>query len=522
MMRALLTASFVLVAGTSRAELPWCSTDPVDRFQLLRRLSLDLRQRAPTLDEYAAIEQDEPSVDALADRFLASPELEQTIRAYHRDLLWPNLRGALMFNALTQLAPSGGPGSPLSMTSDERTAVYRGLPANRACADREQLEFEPDGTPVPGPDGLDGWVMVEPYWAPGTTVKVCAFEAQDKQVAQDADALGRPWAAPCHLSGAYVSRKCGCGPRLSYCNFGHTRDAIRAALVEQLLRLVDAVVLSDRPYTDVLLTREVEVNGPAAHYLRWQWGFAADVLMVPDGDWTPPDVPFTAPNRWVSAERGPAHAGLLTLPAYLLKFQTNRSRANRFHNAFLCQPFQPPPGGLKLVASNEPDVAKRPGCSYCHQTLEPAAAWWGRFVEQGASWLDPAVYPVDNDACRRRDWDGDPLLRSICLRAYVSGRSPEGVLRAYEFARDGSPEAVELVRHAAAGPRGLAEEAIADGRFAACTVRKWWRHLLRREPTAAELVEELPRLAAGFRSSGYRLKSLIRAIVTSEPYRRSP
>ena len=45
-------------------------------------------------------------------------------------------------------------------------------------------------------------------------------------------------------------------------------------------------------------------------------------------------------------EAGPAHAGVLTSPAYLLRFQTHRARANRFHVSFLCQPFVAPDGGL--------------------------------------------------------------------------------------------------------------------------------------------------------------------------------
>jgi hypothetical protein len=505
------------LAAPARAGIPWCASDPVDRYQLLRRWSLDLRQRAPSPAEYAALAADQGPVEAHADAMLASAEFSAALRAYHRDLLWPSLSNALVFNAIAQLTRAG---DRWFNDTDERNVAYRRGPTGTPCADREQHEFDADGAPVPGPDGRDGWVWVEPYWAPGTRLKVCAYEAQPRLTAEETDASGRTWTVPCHVTGGYVSRRCGCGPALAFCNAGPTRGLIRDGFVEQLLRLVDDVVQHDRPYTELLTTRAVEVNGPVSHYLRWQWGFAADVLMVPD--WTPPDVPFTEARTWVRAERGPAHAGLLTLPAYLLKFQTNRSRANRFHNAFLCQPFQPPPGGLRLTASSEPDVAKRPGCAYCHQTLEPAAAWWGRFVEQGVTWLDPALYPVEHEACRNRAWDNDPLLRNLCLRAYISGRPPAGVLRAYEFARDGSPEAEQLARHAALGPRGFAEEAIRDGRFAACTTRKWWAHLMRREPASDEERDDLPRLASEFARGGFRLKPLVRAIVTSEAYRRAP
>lgn len=524
-MRPLSVALLAMaLAGVAHAadDVPWCEVDPVDRFQYLRRLSLDLRQRIPMLAEYEALENAAAVPDETIDAWLDGPDFKETVRAYHRDLLWPNLRGALLFNAVTQLTPTpGDPNGRMYVMMDERSITYRGMPGGKPCADRPQLEFEPDGTPVPGPDGLDGWVEVEPYWEPGTRVRVCAYDAQATVIADDV-IDGAAVQMPCYVTGGYVSKKCGCGPNLSFCNYDFTRGRIRNGLEEQLLRLVEKVVEEDRPYTDVLTSREVEVNGPASHYLRWQWGFAADVFMMPDGDWTVPEVPFSERKTWVAAQRGPAHAGLLTLPAYLLRFQTNRSRAHRFHNAFLCQPFEPPPGGLQLFESDEPDVAKRPGCSYCHQTLEPAAAYWGRFAEQGATWLDPKHFPVEHERCANRDWRNDPILRRLCMRAYVAERDPAGVLLAYEFARDGSPEANQLVRHADQGPRAFAEVAIADGRFARCTVGRWWRQLLRRDPTPEESATVVPALAKSFADSGWKLKSLVKSIVTHDAYRRAP
>lgn len=519
---AVLLSALLLAPDVRAEDIPWCSVDPVDRFQFLRRLSLDLRQRAPDLAEYQSLVQADDVGEEVVDRYLDSRDFRETVRAYHRDLLWPNLRGALLFNAVSQLGPvAGDPNGRLYVAMDERSISYRGKPGGQHCADRRQTAFEPDGTPIPGPDGLDGWVEVEPYWAPGTTVRVCAFDAQAKLVADDV-IENRRVQLGCHVTASYVSRKCGCGPNLSFCNFGQTRGWIRDGLTEQMLRLVEDIVLNDRPYTELLLTRDVEVNGPASHYLRWQWGFAADVFVHPDGDWTVPEVPFTARGSWAKGERGPRHAGLLTLPAYLLRFQTNRARAHRFHNAFLCQPFNPPPGGLKLDASDEPNIMRRNGCSYCHQTLEPAAAYWGRFAEQGSTWLDPRKYPVENEACVSRAWQDQPLLRSACMRVYVSEREPRGVLRAFEFSRDGSPEAMQLARNSEEGPRGFALKAIDDGRFASCTVGKWWSHLLRREPTVDERETVLPQLAADFAASGYSLKSLVKAIVTHPSYRKAP
>ena len=169
---------------------------------------------------------------------------------------------------------------------------------------------------------------------------------------------------------------------------------------------------------------------------------------------------------------------------------------------------------------DEPNVARKSGCSYCHQVLEPAAAHWGRFSEQGSAWLDPSRYPVDQPACRLRDLD--PLLETACERHYLSEREPIGRLRAYEFAFDGTALGESVGRNADAGPPALVSQAIADGRFATCAVRRWWSFLLHRALTEDELAYEVPRLAERFAEGGYRLRGLLRELVTHPTYRRNP
>ena len=72
------------------------------------------------------------------------------------------------------------------------------------------------------------------------------------------------------------------------------------------------------------------------------------------------------------ADRGPHAAGLLTLPVFLTKYGSRRARAHAASSAFLCNEFVA--DTVKLTPSTEPDLTKRPGCSSCHQTLEPMAA----------------------------------------------------------------------------------------------------------------------------------------------------
>ena len=115
--------------------------------------------------------------------------------------------------------------------------------------------------------------------------------------------------------------------------------------------------------------------------------------------------------------------------------------------------FLPPPDGLRVDEDDEPNVARKSGCSYCHQVLEPAAAHWGRFSEQGSAWLDPSRFPVDQPACRLRGLE--PLLETACERHYLSEREPIGRLRAYEFAFDGTELGEQVGRNADAGPPAL-------------------------------------------------------------------
>ena len=73
---------------------------------------------------------------------------------------------------------------------------------------------------------------------------------------------------------------------------------------------------------------------------------------------------------------------------FMLRFQTNRSRANRFRIVFTGQYFIPPEqpetaesGECEEVTA---DVTQQCTCRYCHQVLEPLAQYWGGFFEAGS------------------------------------------------------------------------------------------------------------------------------------------
>ena len=57
--------------------------------------------------------------------------------------------------------------------------------------------------------------------------------------------------------------------------------------------------------------------------------------------------------------------------------------------------------GLEGVDADvtNPDLQQRSGCAYCHALLEPSAAHWGRWTEQGVGYLSAASFPPTREDC---------------------------------------------------------------------------------------------------------------------------
>ena len=226
-----------------------------------------------------------------------------------------------------------------------------------------------------------------------------------------------------------------------------TREAVelvQSALAQDVELRISANIEADRPYTELFTEQRAFVNGPLVHFYRNNTPMsdnqavvflpsALDISVLPDLD-------FTAINTWKSVDLGAQHAGLMSLPVFLLKYNTNRARANRFYTNFLCQPFQAPDGGLPEIDNATPslDLAKREGCKYCHAILGPAAAHWGRFGQNGSLFLDPKVFPAKNETCVACAATPSKCP-AICKTHYViAPQAPEeepyvGWLWAYEF-----------------------------------------------------------------------------------------
>jgi hypothetical protein len=518
----------VLVPGAARAtdgavvddlpndELVCPVDDPaLDVVARLRAVSLDLRGTPPSPEEVAAfdgLDDDAAAVleATLIDEWLASPEFGARVVRRHRTLLWPNLT-PIEFSTRGIVADARG---IYSRNDGGVQQQYRGL-RGATCRD-EPARFDADGTilttPVDGAN-VEGFVLVRPYWDPTTEVKVCAFDAEDALV----DDAG----VDCAAEAGTGRPGCGCGPNLQWCLRTEDQQAVRAALLEDVDRRIAANVEGDESYLELLTGRRAFVNGVLAHYWRNLTKLPRFVRMEPaavDVATLPPDLAFPAAGDWRAIELDDSHAGVLTSPAYLLRFQSDRARANRFYNAFLCQPFQPPAGGIAITASTEPDLQVREGCKYCHAVLEPAAAHWGRFTEYGAGHLSSALYPPVRDDCRRCALNGSGCSDD-CNRFYLTRAQTEeerawlGSFRPYVFRDD------EHVRNVESGPRLLVLASVVDGRLQRCVARSTAEWLLGR-PLGDDDAAAVDDFVRGFEDDGFRYRALVKRIVQSDLYRR--
>lgn len=497
--------------------------DPrLDHTAWLRSLSLDLRGVPPSPADQARVdgavdeEAKDGEVEALVDEWLAAPEFAARVVRHHREHLWPNL-DPVDLNARTVSldTPTG-----VYWRGPDAARTYRGV-RNVICLN-EPATFNGDGsiaTVVDSSSGAaanrEGYVEVSPYWDPTSTIRVCAFDAQAALVDDDN-------AIACDSQAGSNARGCGCGPGMQFCARNEDLRVLRKAFIDDLERRVSAVVGNDESYLELLTGRRAFVNGPLAHFYRHQTQLPQTVRMTPSTVDAArlPNLPFTDVDNWQEVALGAEASGVLTSPAYLLRFQSNRSRANRFFNAWLCQPFQPPASGIEVdpAAAVEPDLQERNGCKYCHALLEPAASHWGRFGEYGANYLSPALFPEHSEECLRCATTGAGCTDD-CRRFYVTRATTEkerqgfGELSWYQFRK---PEHVQNVDD---GPRRLVLSAVVDGRLPDCLARTTGAWLLGRA-MAPEENQQVAEWVEGLLDEDFSYRNLVKKIVLSDLYRR--
>jgi hypothetical protein len=533
---SLAIAGGLLLAHLSAARAQTCEPgSPQDALQYLRRLSLDLRGRVPDYSEFQTVAMAGSIDPSMIDQMIASPDFLHQMENFHRDMFWTNITDQRLAQVAWSLRPPATTGAypapAYYIASQIRQLKYRG--AQVACLD-QPAQFSPTGniltttTTVMDPMGnpttalQEGWVMVSPYWAPATQVKVCAFDAQSAMNVLD-PATNKM--VNCSLNPS--SALCGCGPNLNWCESraDNTTLTILSSMDKQLLMFANDIVAHDRPYTDLLTAQDMYINGPIVHFLRYQY-FAAGangIIASPRQSYNIPDLTFDQVDNWVKVTRTGNEAGVETMPAYLLKFQSDRGRANRFYNAFFGRYYQAgtlPSNGMQEQGcdNTNPDITKRCFCRDCHagaEGVESLAAYFGRLGEA-------SLVPLTQDANPANDPTCSASTRPSCVRFYITQRDIVGMtdsplqpylgwLRTYAFADDTRKAHIE------AGPAALASYVIGNNNtFAQAIAWRLWTRFMGHAPVDADQ-NLIVQLAQDF-ANGYQIKALIKAIVISPQY----
>ncbi len=272
----------------------------------------------------------------------------------------------------------------------------------------------------------------------------------------------------------------------------------------------------DRDFREVLTGRWSAVNGPLAQFYRSGalascCGRERQFKMIEESEplfsvgAIPRDSLPMDTDKWEDVpDRGPHAAGILTMPAFLAKYASRRARGAAVYSSFLCKSFVA--DHVDLTPSTEPNLMVREGCSTCHATLEPLAAYFSRVEETNWVFLPKAQFPVENPVCKKNAQGKMPGFCDFFYDgAFSNGKA--GELRGAYAA----PE------HAERGPAGIAADVTAEPEFASCAVERVTSSFLGR-PLRDDDNRLLESLRGTFVSSGYRMRPLVKALVRSSAY----
>jgi len=257
---------------------------------------------------------------------------------------------------------------------------------------------------------------------------------------------------------------------------------LNRAVTEAPLRLIEHVVMDDRPYTEIVTADYTMANGITSVI----WGLPYDG----DGDsWEE--------SSW---EDGRGNAGILS-DAWLYQRHSstvsnaNRGRANAISRALLCYDFLS--RDIEIDSSvnlADPDqvanaVVTNPSCASCHQALDPLASFFRGYF--------PLYVPADQEY---------PVL------SYVPELFPEALgvpMREPRYFGQAGDETQDLGSFIAEDPR-----------FAQCTANKFYAYL-QQVPLQDVPLEKTVELQTVLEDSGFDAKALTKAIVLSDDFRIS-
>ena len=288
---------------------------------------------------------------------------------------------------------------------------------------------------------------------------------------------------------------------------------------QEAVQFLRHLFAEDRDFREILTSRETWVNGPLAQFYTQIspancCGAEASFGMVQELEplFNPSNVPKGLlphdVSKWEHVkDRGPHAAGLLTMPIFLEKFASRRARGATLYTAFLCKSFVAE--AVELAPSTEPNLMVRPGCSSCHATLEPLAAYFSRVEETSWTFLPAKLFPTTSPTCKK---NAQGKLPGQCNPFYDA-----------DFASDQGATlrgAYASATHANEEPSGAGRDIAASPEFARCAAQRITSSFLGRAvtPDDAALVTQL---AETFVSKGYHPRAIVSALVRSPLYAKA-
>ena len=537
----LLASGLVLVRGVP-ADAPtakpkaWAQAHRVEPTRLLRRGYLALANRPPTVEEYEAIlalpeaQQQEAALEQL-DALLDGPEFDDVVLRWGLELL--------------------------KIGSYD----FRFDFVNNSFDGHYSVEFDtcPEGTLHAGAYGmlnsLPNWGEgpeqcddpgatireVEPWWAPGTTVRTIGVVGSDVREVDGID-CGKvqgtvQWATP----------GCSCGPNLRYCRRvgfpdqdNYEAESTRRAAFEEPARLLQHIVRNDRSFSDLVLgDYTVVTRGLRFLYYRnarrnganafidddpWYRDFESDTQwkqtrfedmhpnLVSDRD-----VRFD-PRTQDGSPPGIPSAGVLTTLGANYAFPRERVRGARWLEIFACREFTPPPADIEFHPYQR-DPGTEGVCEHCHQLIDPAAMHFKRMYGGGA------LLGGVGDWSLAETLDVSYRDRSISTFEYDTLMTPVEQIRLEENPDaaliDFMPESYTLFGRTSdgtIGPLGFAKLLVESGEFDRCMVRRVHEWVTGRDLAPGRDDRMIEGLVDGFVASDRNVKTLIREVLRTDGF----
>lgn len=256
---------------------------------------------------------------------------------------------------------------------------------------------------------------------------------------------------------------------------------VAESLYSEPLRLIEHVVTTGRPYTEIVTADYTVANDVVA---------AIFGLEHPGG-------PAWVPTSY-DDDRGAG--GILATSSLHLRYRStgmndNRTRAAVLARALLCHDF----ATSDIELDTRVDLADRdavaaairsnPSCVGCHQALDPLASYFFAF-QKDVFFPSLAVYPIRQVFTKANEGNWST----------ATGRPPS------------------YFGAAAEGLTGLGRAIAADPRFARCTARRFAAYLTQQRPEAID-PRWLTTLQERFVASGFDARRLLRDIVLSDQLR---